>query len=341
MKKTAKILIPILCVLLIAGAATGYILYHRGVHPSKWLVEGDDAWKSLDYEQTLNSFSMMDNTWQTAVPQTRVYDLIKAHFDAPLPQGKTQKKAIVIGYDGCRVENFRLLENSKKSAINLLLEDGGHAAFCYAGGANYPHSLRQNTDTAPGWCSMLTGVLSDVHHITANLQPKAVEPKTLVTTLPEDGVIRKSAFYTTWTGFFVESEATYVHEWKYVRQNHINAKFRCGFVDDLTRRLVNAELKRKNCADFVFAVFDYTDHAGHATGFTVENPDYVSAFREEDAVGAKVIETIRARKTYDTEDWLILISTDHGGNDCGHGGPSFEERMTFIVSNKDILPREN
>ena len=337
MKKAAKILIPILCVLLIAGAATCYFFYHRGQHPSKWLVEGDDAWKANDYEQTLSSLSMMDNTWQTAVPQTKVYELVKAHFASGLPEGKTQKKAIVIGYDGCRVENFRLLENSKKSAINLLLQDGGHAAFCYAGGANYPHPLRQNTDTAPGWCSMLTGVLSDKHHVTRNLEPKAVEPKTLVTSLPEDGVVESSAFFTTWTGFFFEPDSTYIPEAKYCRKNHINAKYRVGFVDDLTRRMVYAELKRKKCADFTFAVFDYTDHAGHATGFTVENPDYVSAFREEDATAAKVIETIRARKTYSTEDWLILISTDHGGNGCGHGGPTFEERITFIVSNKDIV----
>ena len=32
-----------------------------------------------------------------------------------------------------------------------------------------------------------------------------------------------------------------------------------------------------------------------------------------------------------------LITTDHGGTGGSHGGPSFEERMTFIVSNKDIL----
>ena len=50
-----------------------------------------------------------------------------------------------------------------------------------------------------------------------------------------------------------------------------------------------------------------------------------------------IIEAVEARKTYDTEDWLILITTDHGGSGTGHGGPSFEERMTFIISNKTIL----
>ncbi len=339
-KKLFKILIPILCVLLLAGSFGCYIWYHRQLHESKWMAEGDDAVAAKAYPGVLTELTMMDNTWQTAVPQTRIYELLQAHFDAPLPEGKTAKKAIVIGYDGCRVDTFRLLSTARKSAINLLLNDGGHAAFCYAGGANYPHSLRQNTDTAPGWCSMLTGVLSDVHHITGNLQPKEVEPKSLLLSLPEDGIVKKTAFYTTWSGFFVEKKATYQPELQYIRKNHIKAHFRWGIVDPITRLLTLADLKRKNCSDFIFTVFDYTDHAGHATGFTPENPLYAGCFRDEEAAGEDIINTIRSRKTYDTEDWLILISTDHGGNGCGHGGPSIEERITFIVSNKEILPAQ-
>ena len=74
-----------------------------------------------------------------------------------------------------------------------------------------------------------------------------------------------------------------------------------------------------------------------ARGFAPTNVKYVSAFRNAEATGTDIIETITNRDTYDTEDWLILITTDHGGIGGSHGGPSFEERMTFIVSNKDIL----
>ncbi len=41
------------------------------------------------------------------------------------------------------------------------------------------------------------------------------------------------------------------------------------------------------------------------------------------------MEAIRSRKTYDSKDRLILITSDHGG----------EERITFLVSNK-IIPFE-
>ena len=337
MKKGLKIfLIVFCCLLVIGGAFGGFILYHRGVHPSKWHVESDTSVEDVAFEDVLQQLDMMENTWQTALPQTAIYDIVKAHFAAPLPEGKTTKKAIVIGYDGCRVDTFRLLKTSKRSAINLLLNDGGHAVFCYAGGSNYPHALRQATSTAPGWCSMLTGVLSDEHHITDNNQAKEVEPKTLALSLPEDGTVQKSAFYTTWTGFFVEPDSTYVNERKYIRENGIHAKYLCGLVDPLTRLLTLADLKSKHCSDFIFSILDYPDHAGHAYGFTLQEPLYADGFRSADGSAAAFVEAIRNRKTYDSEDWLILISTDHGGLDGGHGGPSIDERITFIVSNKEI-----
>ena len=59
------------------------------------------------------------------------------------------------------------------------------------------------------------------------------------------------------------------------------------------------------------------------------------AFLEIDGYGFETIEAIKARDTYDTEDWLIIVTSDHGGIGTGHGGPSIQERMTFVVMNKE------
>ena len=335
-KRLAKILIPILIVLRIGGTVGGYVWYNLTYHPSKWLAEGDDAVADRPFEEVINSLDMMDNTWETALPQTAVYDLITAHFASPLPEGKTEKKAIVIGYDGCRVDLFQLLGTSKKSAINTLLNDGGHAIFTYAGGVNYPAENTQATSTAPGWCSMLTGVLADVHHITNNGIVKEVEPKTLLLSLVEDGTIDQSAFYVSWDGHFSKKDATYVGEKQYAKEAGVNTIFRRAFFDPGTKCNILSDIKKKDCSDFIFSTLEYTDHQGHDTGFTPSNPKYVSAFRDAEATGADIIAAIKARETYNTEDWLILITSDHGGIGGGHGGPSFEERITFIVSNKDI-----
>ena len=179
MKKSIKITLAIvLCIVIIGASVGGWVGYNLTYHPSKWLVESDSSVEEMPFEDSVASVaSYMSNTWQTGLPQTAIHDLIEQHFASPLPEGKTEKKAIVIGYDGCRIDTFRLLETSKRSAIKTLLDEGGEAVFCYCGGVNYPAENIQATSTAPGWCSMLTGVLSDVHHITNNDQPKEVEPK--------------------------------------------------------------------------------------------------------------------------------------------------------------------
>ncbi len=42
------------------------------------------------------------------------------------------------------------------------------------------------------------------------------------------------------------------------------------------------------------------------------------------------------------EDWLIIISTDHGGTGTSHGGQTPFERMTWLACNKTVeLSEEN
>lgn len=288
------------------------------------------------FEQTVNALEMMENKWQDAVPQTAVYSMIEEHFKSPLPEGKTEKKVIVIGYDGCRTDNFTLLDKNRQSAINTLLDDGGHAVFSYCGGVNYPERNTQMTSTAPGWCSMLTGVWADTHNVYKNYQPKDVSPKTLFVSLAEEKLADSSAFYVSWKGHFTKEKATYVNDLAYIKQNGINSTFLQAEDDEGTIANVLSDIKRADCSDFIFLTLEYTDHSGHHSGFSTDNPEYVEGFYSADKAGAQFIEAIKARPTYETEDWLIIITTDHGGIGKNHGGDSFEERLTFIVSNKEI-----
>jgi hypothetical protein len=45
------------------------------------------------------------------------------------------------------------------------------------------------------------------------------------------------------------------------------------------------------------------------------------------------VAAIEARPTFEQEDWLILVSTDHGRReDGGHGGDTPEERTIFYIA---------
>ena len=324
MKK--KILIIVLALVLVGGVIASAILI------PKMKYAKDSADTEEFYRQNI-ALVGYENTIETAIAQTELYNVIKEHFNSPLAEGKTEKKAIIIGYDGCRADVLREMQ-AENSAINSLLDDGASINLAYCGGVNYPAENTQMTSTAPGWCSILTGKWADEHKITGNGITKEVEPKTLLTTLTEEKVIDSASFITRWAGHFTDDDATYLEEKAYCEENKLNVSFNKCKNDEASHEYTLNEVSKKDCADFIFVIYEPTDSTGHDYGFTTNNPGYVEAFKTADKYGFETLNAIKSRATYETEDWLIIVTSDHGGFGTGHGHESIQERMTFIVSNK-------
>lgn len=269
-----------------------------------------------------------ENTFESALPQTALYDLINTHFASPLEEGKTVKKAIIIGYDGCRADILTEMEDGN-SGIKYLLSEGGSLHLSYCGGVNYPEKNTQDTSTAPGWCSILTGEWADVHGINENYVTKSMDTKTLLTSLVENQVADSSSFITKWKGHFSKKNATYLEEKEYAENNNLAVNYLLAENDEDSLRLANEELKKDNCSDFLFVIYEPTDATGHSKGFSHNNPKYQEAFKKADGYGYSTIETIKSRTTYAEEDWLIIITSDHGGIKLNHGKASIQERYTF------------
>ncbi len=307
------------------------------------IVGGAIAWDSLkfriDFKDTEELYRKnveavnYENTIETAIPQTDLYAIIDGHFKSELPEGKTQKKAIVIGYDGCRADILTEIQ-SDNSGIALLVDEGASLKLAYCGGVNYPQANTQATSTAPGWCSILTGEWADKTGITANDIVKSVEPKTLLTTLVEDGTIEGSLFVTRWAGHFSREDATYNDEKKYCEDNALNVTFNKCEDDAKSLEYTVDAISKENCQDFIFVIYEPTDSTGHDYGFSYNNPRYKEAFVTADAYALETINAIKQRETYAQEDWLIILTSDHGGYGSGHGDESIQERMTFVVSTK-------
>ena len=278
------------------------------------------------YEARMETVDVFENTLDSAVPMTDVYARIDAHLRAPLPAGKTEKKVLVLGWDGCRADAFVM----PHPAADLLLAEGGRADIAYCGGANYPADITQDTSTAPGWTSMLTGAWAEVHGIDGNGNGMKDGVYTLFTTAIADGLVDSSAFYFSWKGHLT----TYEKEIEYDGAQGIDATWKLNDGDDGTEAAALADIRNADCSDFIFTIFEYCDHDGHYYGFWNDTPEYAAAFEKSNAAGVRLIEAVRARETYETEDWLILITSDHGGYVRGHGGSTLMERMMFIVTNK-------
>lgn len=316
---------------IIATAVTFFLMVTGSVFGTNRLSETPEQY--VKYVEGISAFT---NTMETAQPQTIVYDLIKNHFTSPLPAGKTEKKVLVIGYDGCRADTLRLMESAETSAILDLDDNGGETILTYAGGVNYPFLNTQATSTAPGWCSMLTGEWANVHGIRSNGQRKSNDHLTLLTTLVQDGIVDSSAFYISWPGHFGSYFTTYYPEKQYVEKNGINAHFVQAEDDAGTVNNILTDLRQKDCTDFIFSTLEHTDHVGHSSGFGAWNPKYAQAFADAERDGLEILRTLRARETYEQEDWLVLITTDHGGYNLNHGRCTIQERYTFLTSNKPI-----
>ncbi len=320
MKK--KILIAI-AVILVIGAAVAFPFV-------RYMFDPKDT-EEL-YRQNVASVGY-ENTIETALPQTELYNIIKHHFEAPLEQGKTEKKAIVIGYDGCRADVLTEI-TAGQSGIDALTANSGSLKLAYCGGVNYPEANTQDTSTAPGWCSILTGYWADVHGITGNDITKAMDTKTLLTSLAEEKLADSSLFLTKWAGHFSRNNATYLEEKAYCEQNALPVSFVKCDDDAATHAYTLEEITKPACADFIFTIYEPTDSTGHNRGFTYNNPKYKAAFQTEDAYACEVITGIRNRPTYQNEDWLIIITSDHGGIKRNHGNESIQERMTFVAVGK-------
>jgi len=83
--------------------------------------------------------------------------------------------------------------------------------------------------------------------------------------------------------------------------------------------------------DAVFAYLGNPDETCHQRGSI--GVEYRRAIALADRHVGKMIEAVRARPRYDDEDWLVIVSTDHGRRaDGGHGGDTPEEMTIFILA---------
>lgn len=100
-------------------------------------------------------------------------------------------------------------------------------------------------------------------------------------------------------------------------------------LDNLKERIDNGD-------DFIFGIFENPDNNGHGTYFGDGNYRYVSGVCNLDRISYKLLEEIKSRKTFDEEDWLVVICSDHGGHSTRHGSQNIQDKTTFLAMSKPI-----
>ena len=85
--------------------------------------------------------------------------------------------------------------------------------------------------------------------------------------------------------------------------------------------------------DLSWVYLEYTDTVAHQWG---DGAKMTAAVEAADKRVGQIWSAIKARQQAHNEDWLIVVTTDHGRDaktGKSHGGQSERERATWIVTN--------
>ncbi len=87
--------------------------------------------------------------------------------------------------------------------------------------------------------------------------------------------------------------------------------------------------------DVMFVFLDDIDGGGHGSRFAVDEPKYIATVRANDRRVGMMLDAIRSRPNFASEEWMIVLTSDHGGYLGRHGDWEADcYNIPFIVSSK-------
>jgi predicted AlkP superfamily pyrophosphatase or phosphodiesterase len=232
---------------------------------------------------------------------------------------------LVIGIDGLRVD---ALQQAETPSLDGLIAEGTVTYDAFAGGV-LGTQTEQMTWSGPGWSSILTGVWVDKHGVEINVFDDArfdeyphfftrirqLDPEAYLSSFVTWGPINESIAAPAQPDEVFSPEGA-------ASSAEGDVAVTAAVVDHLASQTPTV----------VFVQLDEVDHQGHVAGFSPGVPEYIEAIEVVDSQIGQMIDAVRARPGFGGEDWLFLVTTDHGGKDRWHGMQSEEERTIFIIA---------
>ena len=255
------------------------------------------------------------------------------------------KRVLVIGIDGLRPDALqRVMADGLAPSLKGLADMGTVCWNAYAGGEQGTVT-EQPTISGPGWTSIFTGVWMNRHQVKDNGTLPYNQPGTpgsyLAKDAPHFAVRLKAAkpnasvcSFASWdwiASYLVAAQSSAFD----VNERGVGVNYAGRDLDVKNKTL--ACLKDSN-PDVLLVHFDQVDGAGHATGFSQDNPIYTNAIHQVDKHVAELMAGIRQRPQAADEKWLVLVTTDHGGLEKAHGGQTPEERTIFVIASGPGIP---
>ena len=258
--------------------------------------------------------------------------------------GCKKQKAVYIIIDGVPADQIERLHTP---AIFEIASKGAYAR-AYTGGEIGGYS-QTATISAIGYTNLLTATWFNKHNVggNSNLSPN-YNYWTIFRIAKEQSEYYKTALYSSWT----DNRTVLIGEGK-KETNYLKIDYvRDGYDLDTIRfpkkekelhifdidEEVSKEAAmgiRRNAPDLSWVYLWYTDDAGHFEGNGTFFDDYV---KKADKQVERIWEAVKYREANFDEEWMVVVTTDHGRGESGygHGGQSVRERTTWISTNVPV-----
>lgn len=235
------------------------------------------------------------------------------------PRAARVPKVLVIGLDGAMI---RRIKDADAPNLDALM----------ASGVTAPSAIYTNpmapTSSGPGWSTLITGVWPDKHKVVNNefTGHNLAKYPDFMTRIEAAKPALKTYAVASWNPVTDIIFSAKVDE----RVSTPGAEYDTGTTARAVARV-------KADVDAVFVHLDNVDHAGHEHGNASQQ--YLDALHGVDTQVGQIVAAVKSRATYGNEDWLIMITADHGHTASGgHGGDSWDERQTFMIASGAGLP---
>ncbi|CAL1519830.1 hypothetical protein MMC2321_03582 [Chitinophaga sp. MM2321] len=232
-----------------------------------------------------------------------------------------RRKVLYIGISGVRGDAMKVAQTPNMTGMLP------HAVYSFDALTQPP------TTTGAGWTSTLTGVWSEKHGVTDD-------------SFSGSNLSRFPMAFKYVKALAPHLRTVSVQSWPAVNDQLIasaDVKVSLAGQDAAVRDSAVGRLKTDN-ADMVVVGFSGVLSAAHDAGYGPDVPEYMSAISTVDAYVGDLLAAIESRATKDKEDWLVIISSDHGGIDNAEGSNTHEERNIFTIffnkkfGGKEVVP---